>query len=201
MVDLSARVRRRNLFDSAQEQSTAFVNRHSECSQEKEGRKKKKLGNTQKKGQNSAFLNTEHKEQFLRCPVCFIQSVTPSLRAFRALRQRCRCSALNIYRRGQMGVGFTRASAGVQKIAQQPPADWKLLKSITATGGPCQRGARRAAMLLLGVPRKALITLIRRRSYAGPRMFTHNSALALSSVYAGTLRFKPHKSGSQAALR
>lgn len=158
MVDLSARVRRRNLFDSAQEQSTAFVNRHSECSQQKEGEKKARKHT--KKRQNSAFLNTEHKEQFLRCPVCFIQSVTPSLRAFRALRQRWRCSALNIYRCGQMGVGFTRASAGVQKIAQQPPADWKLLKSITATGGPWQRGARRAAMLLLGVPRKALITLI-----------------------------------------
>lgn len=76
MVDLSARVRRRNLFDSAQEQSTAFVNQHSECLQEG-----KKPSEKQKKGQNSAFLNTEHKEQFLRFPVCFIQSVTPSLRA------------------------------------------------------------------------------------------------------------------------
>lgn len=57
--------------------------------------------------------------------------------AFGALRQRCRCSTLNIYRCGQMGVGFTRAWAGVQKIAQQPPpADWKLLKTITAAEGP-----------------------------------------------------------------
>lgn len=56
---------------------------------------------------------------------------------FGALRQRCRCSTLNIYRRGQMGVGFTRASAGVQKITQQPPpADWKLLKTIMTAEGP-----------------------------------------------------------------
>lgn len=64
---------------------------------------------------------------------------------FEALRQRCRCSALNIYRHGQMGVGFTRAPAGVQ-ITQQPlPADWKLLKTITDP----DRGAHQAVMLLL----------------------------------------------------
>lgn len=33
-----------------------------------------------KKEKTVRFLNPEHKEQFLRSPVCFIQSVTPPAR-------------------------------------------------------------------------------------------------------------------------
>lgn len=96
--------------ESAQEQSTAFVNWHSKRSQDQ----RKKKGKTHKnrgggsgwgwKWQNSVFLYSEHKEQFLCCPVCFIQSVTLSLRA-RSEHFVRDVGALewNIYNRGQMG--------------------------------------------------------------------------------------------------
>lgn len=74
MGNLSAGALSWNLFDSAQEQSTAFVNWHSWVLVGRRG------GKTQKP-QNSVFLNSEHKERFLRLPVCFIQSVTLSFRA------------------------------------------------------------------------------------------------------------------------
>lgn len=139
MVDLSARVRRRNLFDSAQAQSTAFVNRHSECSRKKPSEK-------QKKGveQCVSKYRTQRAIPPLSC-LFYSKCHSDSESTFGALRQRCRCSALNIYRCGQMGVGFTRAPTGVQ-ITQQPPlADWKLLKTITDP----DRGAHQAVMLLL----------------------------------------------------
>lgn len=46
MGDLSARAQSWNLFDSAQEQSTAFVNWHSECSQEERKKQKNKKART-----------------------------------------------------------------------------------------------------------------------------------------------------------
>lgn len=49
MGDLSAQVGSWNLFDSAQKQSTAFVNWHSKCSQEKKKEKKKKSKNRKTK--------------------------------------------------------------------------------------------------------------------------------------------------------
>lgn len=133
MVDLSARVRHRNLFDSAQERLTAFVNEHSECLQDGE----KNLQNNKKRAEQCVSkYRTQRAIPPLSC-LFYSKCHSVSESAFRALRQRCRCSTLNIYRHGQMGVGFTRASAGVQKITQQPSlADWRLLKTITTMEEP-----------------------------------------------------------------
>lgn len=170
MVDLSARVRRRNLFDSAQEQSTAFVNQHSECLQEG-----KKPSEKQKKRAEQCI--SKYRTQRAIPPFsCLFYSKCHSVSesAFGALRQRCRCSTWNIYRRGQMGVGFTRALAGVQKITLQPPlADWKLLKTITATTliercPPHGHAFTQKSSMATRVSLKALITLISLRSSAGP---------------------------------
>lgn len=103
-----------NLFDSAQVQSTAFVNWHSECLQEERRRrrrgKKKKNKQQNKKSQNSVFLNSEHKEQFLWFSCLFYSkchSVSES--AFGALRQRCKVQRIKYLQPRPNGVGFTRA--------------------------------------------------------------------------------------------
>lgn len=139
-----------NLFDSAQVQSTAFVNWHSECSQEKRRKKKQKQPAKQKKPEQCVSkFRTNTKSNFSGFPVCFIQSVTPSLRARSEHFVRdVRCSGLNIYDRCQMGWVSREpgerggGGLGLWKIIQQPPpANSKLLKTILtycAVEGHCQ---------------------------------------------------------------
>lgn len=133
--------------------------------------KEKKTKNNQqnKKSQNSVFLNSEHKEQFLWFSCLFYSkchSVSES--AFGALRQRCKVQRIKYLRPRPNGVGFTRARGkgwggglGLWKITQQPPpANSKLLKTILtycAVEGHCQISFRVSpAMCWMLLLKKAL---------------------------------------------
>lgn len=131
--------------ESAQEQSTAFVNWHSERSQdEREKRKTHKnlLGvqGVEMAEQCVSIFRTQRAISLLSC-LFYSKCHSVSESAFRALRQRCRCTGMKYLQPRPNGVGFTRAS-GLSKISRRPSAKKsKLLKTILthrAAEGHCQ---------------------------------------------------------------
>lgn len=125
-------------------------------------KKEKKNRKTKQPEQCVSKFRTQRAISLLSC-LFYSKCHSISESAFGALRQRCRCTGLNIYNLGQMGWvsrELRRGGLRLLKITQQPPPEnSKLLKAILthcAVEGHCQISFRILPAIWMLLLKKAL---------------------------------------------
>ncbi len=106
-------------------------------------RERKKQKNKKRPEQCVSIFRTQRAISLFSC-LFYSKCHSVSESAFRALRQRCRCSGLNIYNHGQMGWVSRELGRGFRTLEDHPTASTSKLKAIKdhpthcAAEGHCQ---------------------------------------------------------------